>query len=89
MLGGDSEDDYRLKGLPQQVVLMPRFGLNLCPWENWSGKKNPLWWRDYNQVKHSRHEAFRQANLHNALNALAALFLLAIELSARPETQDG
>lgn len=88
VLGGDQGDDYRLKGLPKRIVSVPRFGLELQPWKNWSGKKNPDWWKAYNAVKHNRHERFTDANLHNALNAVGALFVLSLELACRPESPD-
>ena len=59
-------------------VHMPRFGLTLDPWVNWGGNNQPLWWRAYNNVKHERHAYFSEANLKNALNAVAALYVLLI-----------
>jgi hypothetical protein len=38
----------------------------------------PDWWRAYNEVKHHRHERYNSANLKNALNAVADLFLIAL-----------
>lgn len=57
-------------------VLYPRFGLRMQPWLNWEGDKNPLWWRAYNDVKHERNAHFSKANLQNALNSVAALYVL-------------
>jgi hypothetical protein len=75
-------DDYEevieveLQILIETHVDIPRHGLTLRPWGNWEDGKNPDWWRAYNNVKHSRHEHYRSANLKNALNAVSALFLL-------------
>lgn len=59
-------------------VRMPRFGLELEPWMNWGGEQQPHWWRAYNKVKHERHEHFSKGNLKNALNAVAALYVLLV-----------
>jgi hypothetical protein len=66
-------------GLPDlhtTEIVVPRYGLTLVPWDNWSGKTNPIWWTSYNQVKHERDTHFQKATLHNALNSLAALLIL-------------
>ena len=58
-------------------VDVPRFGLTLTPWTNWSRASTPpLWWTANNRVKHHRSEHFSEANLSNVLNAAAGLFLL-------------
>ena len=62
--------------LPTTQVFVPRYGLSLTPWDNWTGPDNPLWWRSYNNVKHQRDVHFDQATLKNALNALSALLIL-------------
>lgn len=68
-----------LVAYPQLVaseVSIPKFGLALRPWEQWGKNRNPIWWKAYNEVKHQRHTHFPEANLKNALNAVAALFVL-------------
>src|SRR3990170_427520 len=53
-------------------VFLPRFGLRLRPWSEWKKKEGvPLWWSDYNKVKHERNAYFERANLKNVLNAVA------------------
>ena len=71
--------------------------LQLKPWIQWSsdsqdprGKNNPLnvspvWWHDYNKVKHQRLDRdpngefwYTHANLENVLNALAALLVVCL-----------
>jgi hypothetical protein len=65
--------------LSSMHVLVPRFSLQVEPWQRWD-VENPNWWRDHNRVKHSRHEDFRLATLHNALVAMAGLFCLVLYL---------
>ncbi len=59
----------------EERCYISRYGLILTPWSNWSADKNPLWWRSHNNVKHQRDTHFREANLHNTINALAGLSL--------------
>ena len=78
----DNIDHYRslipvrLPAFASENIYVPRYALTLDPWEGWRGNKNPIWWRDYNRVKHQRNEHFQKANLKNALNALAALLVV-------------
>jgi hypothetical protein len=65
-----------LPDLAATHVFVPRYGLDLKPWDNWAGPNSPLWWRSYNNVKHERDSHFNQATLKNALNALGALLIL-------------
>ena len=73
-------DDYRtiikpvFPGLIHHTIAIPRFGLELLPWQNWGSDKNPDWWRDYNSVKHDRNSNYIKANLSNTLNSIAGLF---------------
>jgi len=62
-------------------VRLPRFGLTLHPWDEWRhGRSTPSWWSDYNKVKHQRDQHFARANLKNALNAVAGLFVMVLHL---------
>ena len=57
--------------------------IELQPFMNWKKEPNyhaPDWWPLYNDVKHKRLENYKKANLKNALNALAGLYLLEIYL---------
>jgi hypothetical protein len=65
-----------LPNLHTSKVFVPRYGLSLVPWANWSGNANPIWWTSYNQVKHQRDIHFTRATLHNALNSLGGLLIL-------------
>jgi len=66
----------------KERVFVPRTGLVLQPWAEWNRAKNntPIWWQSYNHVKHSRHTTFEEATMKNAVNALAALYLFALDL---------
>ena len=58
-------------------VTIPRFGLELTPWSNWSDRNGvPDWWTAYNKVKHHRNNDYDKGNLRNCLNATAGLFVL-------------
>ncbi|MDP2248474.1 MAG: hypothetical protein Q8J65_10110 [Nitrosomonadales bacterium] len=58
---------------------IPKFGLKLHPWVNWSAAKNPpFWWMANNKVKHHRATDFHQATLKNVLNSVAGLLHLLI-----------
>lgn len=61
-------------------VLVPRYGLTLNPWSNWSANSPPIWWQDHNKVKHHRDEHYEKANLKNCLNAVAGLFVSVLHL---------
>lgn len=76
-------DEYRniittdVPALPDEPVFVPRFGLDLHPWERWRHpEQNPLWWRSYNAVKHHRNDHFNDANLKNVLNSMAGLLVV-------------
>jgi len=88
-------NEYRVEitasftAIPEFEVLIPRFGLTLKPWEEW-GRANgvPLWWTAYNKIKHERHAEYQRANLKNALNAVAGLFIMVLYLY-REKAQSG
>ena len=68
-------------GLPQFEVSLARFGLTLRPWDEWSKTNGvPLWWTAHNKIKHQRHSEYHRANLKNALNAVAGLFVAVLHL---------
>lgn len=67
------KDRHRLSDLK---VYIPRYNVELAPWESWAKDKNPDWWHSYNKVKHERNQHFNKATLGNALNALAGLLVL-------------
>jgi hypothetical protein len=57
-------------------VRIERFGLKFTPWKSWKANVSPKWWTAHNKVKHRRDSEFPQANLKNALNAVAGLFVM-------------
>lgn len=64
-------------GIVQQKVKMK--DIELQPFANWSyspSYKSPNWWTPYNKVKHERLLNYKNANLKNISNALAALYIL-------------
>lgn len=69
----EEDDRHRLSELRVHV---PRYGLEFCPWGSWAKDANPSWWASYNKVKHERSRCFSEANLNNALHALAALLAI-------------
>ena len=58
-------------------ILLPRYGLKLNPWSRWKDPNGvPLWWTAYNKVKHQRDSEYHRANLKNAMNSVAGLFVI-------------
>lgn len=91
----DSINKYRnlikrgFPGIPQFVVLLPRFGLKLKPWDEWNKANGvPIWWTAFNKIKHKRDSEYMRANLKNALNAVAGLFVMVLYLY-RNKAQSG
>lgn len=68
----------RLPILSEARVTIPRHGLTFQPWKNLHARSVPDWWKAYNEVKHQRHEKYSSANLKNALNSVAGLFLITL-----------
>lgn len=55
-------------------ISIPRYRIFLQPWKDWSASSSPGWWsKGYNKIKHQRDSFFQEANLFNALNAVAGL----------------
>ena len=50
--------------------------IELTPFCGWTSKDRPVWWENYNNVKHGRLKNFNSGNLENVLNALAGLYIL-------------
>lgn len=48
----------------------------LKPFEFWTDKRYPLWWKAYNNVKHQGFAYRKEGNLYNVIESLGALFLL-------------
>jgi hypothetical protein len=80
-------NEYRVEILtlyprvPMFEVTLPRFGLILHPWDEWKKQNGvPFWWTAYNKTKHERNTEYHRANLKNALNAVAGLFVVVLHL---------
>ena len=58
------------------IIDVPQYEIELVPWSDWKHKKNPVWWRAYNDVKHHRDSHFADANLENTINAIAGLYVM-------------
>jgi len=90
----DNIDGYReilrpkFPRLCEMQIRIPRFALDVIPWENWQSDKNPNWWRAYNKVKHDRAEFFKLANLQNTVAAIAGLFVATMYLY-KEEAENG
>lgn len=62
------------------TVSVSRLGKHIRPYSEWSS--GPLsWWNAYQEVKHSRQSNFALATYWNALNAIAALYILIFYLA--------
>ena len=64
----------------QFEATLPRFGITLTPWVDWTDAHAPYWWSDHNKVKHQRDEHFERATLKNCLNAMAGLYCSTLHL---------
>ena len=80
----DNINEYRsliVARYPNFSVLkieMPEYALDFQPWSAWGSGTNPLWWGNYNNVKHQRNKHYREANLGNVLESAAGLLVLLI-----------
>ncbi len=61
--------------LTKLQIHMTPLQLSYIPWAGWENA-SPSWWRDYNTVKHSRHQNYQKANLRNVLESLSGLLVL-------------
>lgn len=62
------------------TVIVNRLGKNIEPFYEWSTGKL-TWWDAYQVIKHSRGEHFEQATYRNAVNSMAALYILIFYLA--------
>lgn len=49
-----------------------------CPFVGWTDTNSPIWWKEYNCVKHHRMDSdnYKKANLQNVFISLAGLYVL-------------
>jgi len=60
-------------------VIISRYGLSLRPWDKWKDSQGvPDWWTAYNKVKHHRETEYHRANLKNAIDSVAGLFVMTL-----------
>jgi hypothetical protein len=60
-------------------VILSRYGLSLRPWNKWKDIQGvPDWWTAYNKVKHHRETEYHRANLKNAIDSVAGLFVMTL-----------
>lgn len=60
----------------QEKVIYSFSSIPLMPFNSWNASQSPIWWTNYNKLKHGRLNNFMVGNLENVLNALAALYTL-------------
>jgi hypothetical protein len=74
--------------IPNFEVLLPRYGMKLKPWSNWNVVNGvPDWWTAYNKIKHHRDSEYHRANLRNALNSVAGLFVVTLYVYREKATE--
>lgn len=47
-----------------------------APFHSFQSTVSPVWWKDYNAVKHRRLDSLESATLENAINAVGALYIV-------------
>lgn len=76
------KDDFYSQIIGEKVSLLSWGKMVYQPFETLNFEKNssPEWWKNYNEVKHSRimNDNYHKANLKNLLMSLGALYLLEI-----------
>jgi hypothetical protein len=75
-----NEITHAFPAVSSMAATIPRYALTLHPWDNWTQNETPVWWHDYNAVKHERNANFQRANLKNTLNSVGALFIILLHL---------
>lgn len=70
--------DYeRYKSINDYIVrLHVSHEIDLTPLSKWQNNKGPIWYGEYNHVKHDRVLEFNKANLKNVLDAVAGVYIL-------------
>lgn len=64
--------------LSSMKIRIPRYGLDITPWDNWQSDQAPDWWRAYNRVKHQRDSYFSEAKLQYTVAVVAGLFAVVL-----------
>lgn len=67
----------KFPSISKGLTSIPRYGIDLSPWDSWSNPKSPPeWWSATNKIKHYRSEHFKKATLINLLNSMAGLLIM-------------
>lgn len=69
-------DELRTTNIGNIFVRIPRYALSLRPFSSWTANAAPKWWTAANKLKHQRGDEYKRANLKNALNSVAGIFVL-------------
>lgn len=64
-------------------------GIKIKPFSGWRNSKSLKWYRAYNHSKHNREKYFKEANLKNLINALAALRIVLYAQYGNSSTSNG
>jgi len=67
-----------------------RSGYNIAPFKDWklTPYTSPAWWRDYQKIKHYRHDSYEYANQVNAFSSVAGLMTLNLYLHCFTNNKD-
>ncbi|WP_286776718.1 hypothetical protein [Sphingobacterium sp. UBA2074] len=60
----------------QETVELFGFKLSVQPFENWTERDYPFWWKAYNSFKHDRLNSYKRSNLKAVIYALSALSIV-------------
>lgn len=63
--------DYEIK-----INIWDTTPLIIKPFDEWNTSHTLTWYKEYNLVKHDRHENFQKANFLNLINAVGATFII-------------
>ena len=68
--------------MASRKIAIPRYELTFIPWKSWQSNDanaKPEWWTAYENIKHDREANSTDANLKNALTAVAGLLVIVLE----------
>lgn len=69
--------------LPTTEIVFTTLQEKKKPWDGWANLptyKSPNWWKEYQLIKHYRHNNFEKATLENSLFAVSSLLVLLMYL---------
>ena len=75
---------YHVPNINECSVFFRKNGKTLLPFKaSRVGDPIPAWWHAFNKVKHEEISDYKEGNLENALNAVAALAILGVMIATR------